>query len=165
MRLLTLGAHAQRGLRYLVCVCVCVCVTQHLTFRVTIHTTNHLWPNKGQNFKRFSLEILPSKVMASFTYHGQRPRRYFVFPLTVASLTPKSLTRSSALPTTRVNQCKAASYFHCLHLFSLRAVQTQPRLASYCACPSFGKSQFGKEQSLCSLGIGSKYASEGMSAV
>ena len=24
--LLTLGAHAQRGLRYLLCVCVCVCV-------------------------------------------------------------------------------------------------------------------------------------------
>ena len=77
--LLTLGAHAQRGLRYL----VCVCVTQH---HVTIHATKHLWPNEGQNFKRFSLEILPSKVMASFTYHGQRPRRYFVFPLTEASL-------------------------------------------------------------------------------
>ena len=40
--LLTLGAHAQRGLRYLVCVCVCVSVsvTQHLTFHVFIHATN-----------------------------------------------------------------------------------------------------------------------------
>ena len=46
--LLTLGAHAQRGLRYLVCVsvclcvclCVCVSVTQHLTFYVFIHATN-----------------------------------------------------------------------------------------------------------------------------
>ena len=40
--LLTLGAHAQRGLRYLVCVCVCVCVsvTQHLTFYVFIRATN-----------------------------------------------------------------------------------------------------------------------------
>ena len=39
---LTLGAHAQRGLQYLVCVCVCVCVsvTQHLTFYVIIYTTN-----------------------------------------------------------------------------------------------------------------------------
>ena len=46
---LTLGAHAQRGLRYLVCVCVCVCVTQHLTFRVTRQATNHLLPNEGQN--------------------------------------------------------------------------------------------------------------------
>ena len=58
------------------CVCVCVCVTQHLTFGVTIHATNHtnhLLPKEGQ---RFSLEILPSRVMASFTYHGQRPRRY-----------------------------------------------------------------------------------------
>ena len=82
-KILTLGAHAQRGLRYLVCVCVCVCVcvTQHLTFGVTIHATNHtnhLLPKEGQMFKRFSLEILPSRVMA--------PRRYFVFPLTVASL-------------------------------------------------------------------------------
>ena len=42
--LLTLGAHAQRGLRYLVCVsvclCVCVSVTQHLTFHVIIRATN-----------------------------------------------------------------------------------------------------------------------------
>ena len=45
---LTLGAHAQRGLQYLVCVsvcvsvcvCVCVSVTQHLTFHVFIRTTN-----------------------------------------------------------------------------------------------------------------------------
>ena len=33
--LLTLGAHAQRGLQYL----VCVSVTQHLTFHVIIRTT------------------------------------------------------------------------------------------------------------------------------
>ena len=43
---LTLGAHAQRGLQYLVCVsvclcvCVCVSVTQHLTFHVIICATN-----------------------------------------------------------------------------------------------------------------------------
>ena len=36
--LLTLGAHAQRGLQYLVC--VCVSVTQHLTFHVFIRATN-----------------------------------------------------------------------------------------------------------------------------
>ena len=33
---LTLGAHAQRGLQYL----VCVSVTQHLTFHVFIRATN-----------------------------------------------------------------------------------------------------------------------------
>ena len=38
--LLTLGAHAQRGLQYLVCVSVCVSVTQHLTFHVFIRATN-----------------------------------------------------------------------------------------------------------------------------
>ena len=42
--LLTLGAHAQRGLQYLVCVSVCVCVcvsvTQHLTFHAIIRATN-----------------------------------------------------------------------------------------------------------------------------
>ena len=46
--LLTLGAHAQQGLQYLVCVsvclcvsvCVCVSVTQHLTFHAYIHATN-----------------------------------------------------------------------------------------------------------------------------
>ena len=38
--LLTLGAHAQRGLQYLVSVSVCVSVTQHLTFHVFIRATN-----------------------------------------------------------------------------------------------------------------------------
>ena len=38
--LLTLGVHAQRGLRYLVCVSVCVSVTQHLTFDVIIRVKN-----------------------------------------------------------------------------------------------------------------------------
>jgi len=42
---LTLGAHAQQGLQYLVCVCVSVCcvcvsVTQHLTFHAIIRATN-----------------------------------------------------------------------------------------------------------------------------
>ena len=44
LALLTLGAHPQRELQYLVCVCVCVCVcvsvTQHLTFYMFIHATN-----------------------------------------------------------------------------------------------------------------------------
>ena len=38
-RLLTLGAHAQRGLQYLVCVSLCLCVTQHLCLCVTQHLT------------------------------------------------------------------------------------------------------------------------------
>ena len=38
LRSLTLGAHAQRGLRYLVC--VCVSVTQHLTFHVIVRVKN-----------------------------------------------------------------------------------------------------------------------------
>jgi len=45
LRTLTLGAHAQGGLQYLVCVslclCVCVSVTQHLTLHVIIHATNN----------------------------------------------------------------------------------------------------------------------------
>ena len=40
MKLLTLGAHAQRGLQHLVCVSVCVFVTQHLTFHVFFRATN-----------------------------------------------------------------------------------------------------------------------------
>ena len=58
--LLTLGAHAQRGLQYLglsvclsVCLSFCVSVTQHLTspmfFRLTNDTT-YLTGNEGQNF-------------------------------------------------------------------------------------------------------------------
>ena len=39
---LTLGAHAQRGLRYLVCVSVCVSVTQHLVFIRATNGTNLL---------------------------------------------------------------------------------------------------------------------------
>ena len=35
---LTLGAHVQRGLQYLVC--VCVSVTQHLTLHMFIRATN-----------------------------------------------------------------------------------------------------------------------------
>ena len=37
---LTLGAHAQRGLQYLVRVSLCVSVTQHLTFHMIVHATN-----------------------------------------------------------------------------------------------------------------------------
>ena len=51
--LLTLGAHAQRGLRYLVCVSVCVSVTQHLTFHVIIRATNDttfLAADEGRKF-------------------------------------------------------------------------------------------------------------------
>ena len=50
---LTLGAHAQRGLRYLVCVSVCVSVTQHLTFHVIIRATNDttfLAADEGRKF-------------------------------------------------------------------------------------------------------------------
>ena len=39
--LLTLGAHAQQGLQYLVCVCVCVSIIQHLTLYVIIRATNN----------------------------------------------------------------------------------------------------------------------------
>ena len=37
---LTLGAHAQRGLRYLVCVSACLFDTQHLTFHVFFCVTS-----------------------------------------------------------------------------------------------------------------------------
>ena len=33
---LTLGAHAQRGLQYLVCVCVCLSVKSHLTYGASV---------------------------------------------------------------------------------------------------------------------------------
>ena len=54
--LLTLGAHAQRGLQYLVCVCVCLCVcysTSH--FNVIIRTTNNSnLPSSGWRSKILS---------------------------------------------------------------------------------------------------------------
>ena len=33
---LTIGAHAQRGLQYLVCVCVCLSVKSHLTYGASV---------------------------------------------------------------------------------------------------------------------------------
>ena len=48
--LLTLGAHAQRGLRYLVCVSVCVSVIRKLTSRVIIRATNeHTYSAAGES--------------------------------------------------------------------------------------------------------------------
>ena len=41
---LTLGAHAQRGLQYLIRVSLCVSVTQHLTFHMIVHATNDTNP-------------------------------------------------------------------------------------------------------------------------
>ena len=40
MSLLTVGAHPQRGLQYVLGLCVCVSVTQHLTSHMIIHATN-----------------------------------------------------------------------------------------------------------------------------
>ena len=66
---LTLGMHAQRGLRYLVCVCVCVCmsVTQHLTFHVFIRATNdtNLLRNSRVNFAYPGREEQNRTCMAS----------------------------------------------------------------------------------------------------
>ena len=55
--LLTLGAHAQRGLR--VCVSVCLCVTQNLTNDMT-----YLTGNEGQNIVPFSLKMFRCRARA-----------------------------------------------------------------------------------------------------
>ena len=140
--------------------CLCVCYsTSHFSRNYT-HHKSFLAAWRSKILSDFPWKyILPSKVMASFTYHGQRPRRYFVFPLTVASLIPKSLTRSSALPTTR---CKAASYFSLSQLKRNHAWRPTAHARHSANAHVPFSSHFG---SLCSLGIGSKYASEGMSAV
>ena len=62
---LTLGAHAQRGLRSLVCVCVCpfnISLFQHSFVPQTIFCTS--WWMKIRNFVRFSLKILCCKDRA-----------------------------------------------------------------------------------------------------
>ena len=72
--LLTLGAHAQRGLQYLVCVSLCLSVT---TFSATARNNapnkiyQRLQRDMSQVFKMaFSLKMLGSEVMASFAYRG-----------------------------------------------------------------------------------------------
>ena len=74
MYLLTLGAHAQRGLRYLVRVCVCVCVCLSAPFRplrVKVSPENDTNASSRQDKekkKAIFLKILSSKVMAAFAH-------------------------------------------------------------------------------------------------
>ena len=69
LQLLTLGAHAQRGLRYLglsVCVCVCVCVSvkSNLTSGASVrpeNTVTYSAGNGGQNICGVFFETAPFK--------------------------------------------------------------------------------------------------------
>ena len=67
IHLLTLGAHAQRGLQYLVvCVCVSVCLSikSHLTSGASVHPENtvaYSAGNGGQNICGVFLETVPFK--------------------------------------------------------------------------------------------------------
>ena len=70
--LLTLGAHAQRGLQYLVCVSVCLSVT---TFSATAHNNapNKIYQRLQRDMSKvlkmaFSLKMLRSGVTAIFAY-------------------------------------------------------------------------------------------------
>ena len=75
-QLLTLGAHAQRGLQYSVCLCVCVCVSVSVT-SLTATPLTHRYKvryesNANALLKVFdswiSLKILCSKVTALFAH-------------------------------------------------------------------------------------------------
>ena len=67
LQLLTLGAHAQRGLRYLglsVCVCVCVSVKSNLTSGASVrpeNTVTYSAGNGGQNICGVFFETAPFK--------------------------------------------------------------------------------------------------------
>ena len=74
--LLTLGAHAQRGLQYSVCLCVCVCVCVSVT-SLTATPLTHRYKvryesNANALLKVFdswiSLKILCSKVTVLFAH-------------------------------------------------------------------------------------------------
>ena len=83
----TLGAHAQRGLQYLVCVsvCVCVCVSVCLSVCLSVMSvitilllratqrlkkgTDGFSSISGKHLKKpFSLKLLSSEVMASYVH-------------------------------------------------------------------------------------------------
>ena len=61
---LTLGVHAQQGLR----VCVCVSVKSHLTCGASVRRETSVTYSEVKIYVRFSLKPLPSKVMALFAY-------------------------------------------------------------------------------------------------
>ena len=95
-------------------VCVCVCVTQHLTFRVTIQATNHLLPNEGQaifgntSFKSYGV-IYISRTASTAILRVSAD----------SGFSEKPNEKLSTTTTTRVNQCKAASYFSLSPSFSI----------------------------------------------
>ena len=73
--LLALGAHAQRGLRWLglcVCVCVCVCLLSHISPLERLFVLKLLSRTERttevKKYVGFSLKPLPSKVMALFAH-------------------------------------------------------------------------------------------------
>ena len=87
--LLTLGAHAQRGLQYLVCVSVCLSVT---TFSATARNNalNKIYQRLQRDMSKvlvmaFSLTMLRSEVMASFAY-CESHRHYYRDPELIPSM-------------------------------------------------------------------------------
>ena len=91
---LTLGAHAQRGLQYLVCVCVCVCVvcvcvsvSQHLTFGASVCLENAVTYSTGNEGQKICGDFFKN---SPFLFYGvicvsqQRVRLYYVFVTTEA---------------------------------------------------------------------------------
>ena len=79
---LTLVAHAQRGLRYLVCVCVCVCVSvclsvkSHLTSGASVRPENTVVYSAGNGGQKICGVFFETAPFKSYGVKRKRKSQY-----------------------------------------------------------------------------------------
>ena len=99
--LLTLGAHAQRGLRYLVCVCVCLSV--YLNSRTTGNEAARERYTRLQRSKRSKNNVADVAKAAAFWQEKPAP------PLATLRNPTHQLARFACVFITRLGACSSGS--------------------------------------------------------
>ena len=77
--LLTLGAHAQRGLQYLglsVCLCVCLSVKSHLTYGASVRPENAVTYSAGNKGQKICGDLPETTAFKSCAAKHERKSQY-----------------------------------------------------------------------------------------
>ena len=79
LALLTLGAHAQRGLQYLglsVCLCVCLSVKSHLTYGASVRPENAVTYSAGNEGQKICGDLPETTAFKSCAAKHERKSQY-----------------------------------------------------------------------------------------
>ena len=106
MFLLTLGAHAQRGLQYLglsVCLCVCLSVKSHLTYGASVRPENAVTYSAGNEGQKIRGDLPETTAFKSYAAKHERKSQYANFPTYRCQLSPLDTQRRARGYPTIVN--------------------------------------------------------------